>query len=78
MSKKSLIMAALSMAMLAGGDDLYAMPRRLGKSREDRPKLPGNIKVVNRPTRVFKIKGIEIEAYSKKDAIKRYQHKYNK
>lgn len=71
-------MAALSMAMLAEGDDLYAMPRRFSKSREDKPRLPGKVKVVNRPTRVFKIKGVEIEAYSKKDAIKRYQHKYNK
>lgn len=28
--------------------------------------------------RIFKIKGKEIKAYSKKDALKRYEHKYGK
>lgn len=28
--------------------------------------------------RVFKIKGKEIKAYSKKDALKKYEHKYGK
>lgn len=74
MSKKH-IMAALAMGMLMAGDDpIYGMPRR---SHNNTPKSPAKpIKVQPKPTKIFRVHGVEIEAYSKKDALKRYNHKY--
>lgn len=41
------------------------------------PKSPAKpIKVQPRPTKIFRVHGVEIEAYSKKDALKRYNHRY--
>lgn len=73
MNKKH-IMAALAMAMLAGGNgQCFGIPRRhpINNPREPRP-----VKPQPRSTQIFKVHGVEIEAYSKKDALKRYNHKY--
>ena len=68
-------MAALAMGMMmAGSDPIYGMPRRPNSNIKKSPAKP--IKVQPKPTKIFRVHGVEIEAYSKKDAIKRYNHKY--
>ena len=72
---KKHIMAALTMGMIMAGDDpIYGIPRRPRSNTQNSPAKP--IKVQPKPTKIFRVHGIEIEAYSKKDAIKRYNHKY--
>ena len=73
-------MAALAMGamgMIMDVDDpIYGIPRRSYNNTPKRPSKP--IKMQPKPTKIFRVHGVEIEAYSKKDAIKRYNHKYGK
>ncbi len=72
---KKHIMAALAMGMLMAGEDpIYGIPRRSHSNVQRSPAKP--IKVQPKPTKIFRVYGVEIEAYSKKDALKRYNHKY--
>ena len=64
---------AVAMATMAfAGADLYSKRINPVNPVKSKGKLPVNSK----PLHKFKVHGIEIEAYSKKDAIKRYNHKY--
>lgn len=58
------------------GSNLYSDKNNGIYGRISSNKRPIVIKKENKPEREFIIKGIKIMAYSKKDAIKRYQHKY--
>ena len=71
MGTKKLLFSALMMAATMGVDErAYIRRRTVSTPRQITPtKLP------HRELRIFIIKGVEIEAYSKKDAIKRYNHK---
>lgn len=48
----------------------------LGEYKRD--NAPRCIKPDTRVEKAFIVKGKEIKAYSKKDALKRYEHKYGK
>lgn len=69
--KRSIFMAAAMATMALAGDDLYSIPAK----RVNQVKPKGKLPVDSRPLYKFRVHGIEIEAYSKKDAIKRYLHK---
>ena len=72
---KKHIMAALAMGMIMDINyPIYGIPRRPTRNTQKSPAKP--IKVQPRPTKIFRVHGVEIEAYSKKDALKRYNHKY--
>lgn len=58
------------------GSNLYSDKNNGIYGRISSNKRPVIIKRENKPEREFIIKGVKIMAYSKKDAIKRYQHKY--
>lgn len=58
------------------GSNLYSDKNNGIYGRISSNKRPVVIKRENKPEREFIIKGVKIMAYSKKDAIKRYQHKY--
>lgn len=65
-------MAAAMATMALAGDDLYSIPAK----RVNHVKPKGKLPVTSRPLYYkFRVHGIEIEAYSKKDAIKRYLHR---
>lgn len=67
MSKKSLQLLALSaVALFNPTDNLYSIPYR----KPNNPYKP--TQTTKRNLQTFLIKGQEIQAYSKKDAIKRY------
>lgn len=72
--KKSLFMAAAMATMAFAGDDLFSIPVKRPNYVEPKGKLP----VTSRSLYKFKVHGVEIEAYSKKDAIKRYLHRKSK
>ena len=64
---KKHIMAALAMGMLMAGEDhIYRMPRRSSSNVQKNQAKP--IRVQPKPTKIFRVHGVEIEAYSKKDA----------
>ena len=71
---KKHIMAALAMGMILDNDHIYDIPRRSRSNTQKSPAKP--IKVQPKQTQIFRVHGVDIEAYSKKDAIKRYNHKY--
>lgn len=66
-------MAAAMATMAFAGDDLYSIPSKRVNTNPVKPK--GKLPLNSRPLYKFRVHGIEIEAYSKKDAIKRYLHK---
>ena len=66
-------MAAAMAAMVLAGDDLYSIHAKRVNTNPVKPKC--KLPVNSRPLYKFRVHGIEIEAYSKKDAIKRYLHK---
>ena len=70
--KEVAALTMLSMAMAANGGNIYGIPR--GK-RVDRNNYRADIKEDNRELREYIIKGQKVMAYSKKDAIKRLNHK---
>lgn len=82
MSIKSMMYMAMMMA--AAASEMHNGKRIYGKSSYTdlgdyrKSNAQRYIKHDVRIERVFKIKGKEIKAYSKKDALKRYEHKYNK
>jgi hypothetical protein len=69
--KEVMALTMLSMAYSNGGG-IYGIPR--GK-RADRNNYRANIKEDNKELREYIIKGQKVMAYSKKDAIKRLNHK---
>jgi hypothetical protein len=69
--KEVMVLTMLSMAYSNGGG-IYGIPR--GK-RVDRNNYRANIKEDNKELREYTIKGQKVMAYSKKDAIKRLNHK---
>ena len=69
--KEVMALTMLSMAYSNGGG-IYGIPR--GK-RVDRNNYRANIKEDNKELREYIIKGQKVMAYSKKDAIKRLNHK---
>lgn len=69
--KRVIALTMLSMAYSNGGG-IYGIPR--GK-RVDRTNYKANIKKDNKELREYIIKGQKVMAYSKKDAIKRLNHK---
>ena len=72
MSKKSLQLLALSaVALFNQTDNPYSIPYR----EPNKPYKPTQTK---RKLQTFLIKGQEIQAYNKKDALKRYQHQNKK
>lgn len=70
--KRVMALTMLSMAYSNGG--IYGIPRA---KRVDRNNYKANIKKDNKELREYKIKGQKVMAYSKKDAIKRLNHKNN-
>ena len=73
MSKKTLQLLALSaVALFNQTDNPYSIPYR----KPDNPYKPPTQNKKNLQT--FLIKGQEIQAYNKKDALKRYQHQNKK
>lgn len=72
--KRSIFMAAAMATMAAASKDVYSIPAK----NDDQVKPKGKLPVNPRPLHKFKVHGIEIEAYSKKDAIKRYHRKLKK
>lgn len=72
MSKRSLQLLALSaVALFNQSDNLYSIPYR----EPNKPYKPSQTK---RNLQTFLIKGQEIQAYNKKDALKRYHHQNKK
>lgn len=69
--KRSIVMAAAMATMAFAGTNPYHIPAKRVNPVKPKGKLPVN----SRPLNKFRVHGIEIEAYSKKDAIKRYLHK---
>ena len=61
-------MLAAAAAMLSGDLPYYAQERK----RDIKP-----IKPPHRPLTKFIIKGVEVYAYSQKDALARYRHKHD-
>lgn len=78
MKKLSLANSLLAHLIMAGAmqDDMFYTPR------VSRREVNGNFeKLVKEPEKVlrsFLVHGIEIKAYSKKDAIKKYNHLHKK
>jgi hypothetical protein len=72
MNRKRLNFLALSIAMAmsaSNGENLYSSP---GVSPNYNPEVkPATPKKLQ----TFTIKGVSIEAYSRKDALKRYNHR---
>lgn len=71
--KRSIVMAAAMITMAFAGEPIYHIPKKRVNTNPVKPK--GKLPVKSRPLYKFIIHGIEIEAYSKKDAIKRYLHR---
>lgn len=70
--KERLWMAAAMASMAFAGDPIYGVPKP-----KDRVLPKPNIKPVkDSKLYTFRVHGVDIQAYSKKDAIKRYNHKY--
>lgn len=81
MSIKSMMYMAMMLA--AAASEVQNGKRKSGISYTDlgdykRSNTQIRIKPDTRTEKVFVIKGKEIKAYSKKDALKRYSHKYGK
>ena len=74
MNKIGIFMLAAAAAMLSGDLPYYAQEpeRKRERKRDIKP-----IKPPHRPLTKFIIKGVEVYAYSKKDALTRYRHKHN-
>lgn len=73
MSKKSLQLLALSaVALFNQSDNPYSIPYR----EPNKPYKP--TQTTKKKLQTFLIKGQEIQAYNKKDALKRYQHQNKK
>lgn len=73
MSKKSLQLLALSaVALFNQSDNPYSIPYM----EPNKPYKP--TQTTKKELQTFLIKGQEIQAYSKKDALKRYQHQNKK
>ena len=70
MSKKGIFMLAADAAMLSGDYPYYAQV--LERKRYIKPIEPPH-----RPLTKFIVKGVEVYAHSRKDALTRYRHKYN-
>ena len=70
MSKRGIFMLAAAAAMLSGDLPYYAQ-----EPKEKRDIKP--IKPPHRPLTKFIIKGVEVYAHSRKDALTRYRHKHN-
>ncbi|MDL2254980.1 hypothetical protein LJC38_00160 [Parabacteroides sp. OttesenSCG-928-K15] len=65
---KGMLLATAMMAAVSFDNRLYHS-KRMAKVYEPKPQNPAH-----RPLSKFVIKGVEIEEYSRKDAIKRYNH----
>ena len=76
MGTKKLLLNALMLAAYMSdlGNSAYVVRKRTSLV-QDHVKPT---KLSHKELRVYIIKGVEIEAYSKKDALKRYNHKYKK
>lgn len=73
MSKRALQLLALSaVALFNQSDNPYSIPHR----EPNKPYKP--TQTTKRKLQTFLIKGQEIQAYNKKDALKRYQHQNKK
>lgn len=72
MGTKKILFNALMMAAMLGAEEQYYIRKRTVSS----PRQVVPTKLPHRVLRIFYIKGMKIEAYSKKDAIKRYNHQY--
>ena len=69
--QRAMALTMLSMAHSNGGG-IYGIPR---VKKVDRNNYRANIKEDNKELREYTIKGQKVMAYSKKDAIKRLNHK---
>lgn len=74
--KRSIFIASAMATMASASDNLYSIPAKRVNTNPVKPK--GKLPVNYRPLYKFMVHGIEIEAYSKNDAIKRYLHKLKK
>lgn len=70
--KEATALTMLSMAMASKGGGIYGLSQI---KKVDRNNYMANIKEDNRVLREYIIKGQKVMAYSKKDAIKRLNHK---
>lgn len=72
----AMMMAAAASEMHNGRKPNKVSYTDLGEYKKD--NAPRRIKPDTRIEKVFIVKGKEIKAFSKKDALKRYEHKYGK
>lgn len=72
----AMMMAAAASEMHNGRRSNKVSYADLGEYKRD--NVPRCIKPDTRVEKVFIVKGKEIKAFSKKDALKRYEHKYGK
>ena len=70
MNKRGIVMLAAAEAVLSG--DLSLLRARTGEEEGHQAH-----KTTHRPLTKFIIKGVEVYAHSRKDALTRYRHKHN-
>lgn len=73
--KTALALLAAQMAVASQMDDVFYVPKRNNSEREQNNRKAIKSNTQKRELREFRIKGEVIMAYSKKDAIKRMNHR---